>query len=447
MAIDLNKYHKRLEKIDTLVFSGKVTKVIGTVIEGDGPRVGVGSVCRILPRDEYGVEQSPVEAEVVGFSDDRVLLMPLESSAGIVPGSRIIKANANPTVLVSPDMMGRVFDGLGRPLDGGPPIVCGEEFPIEGRPINPVKRSRIFEPLDVGVRAINGLLTMGKGQKMGIFAGSGVGKSVLLGMMARYTTADVNVIALIGERGREVREFLEGNLGPEGLAKSVVFVATSDMSPLARIRGALMALATAEYFRSQGKDVLFLMDSLTRFAMARREVGLAVGEPPTTKGYTPSVFALLPSMLERLGNNEGRGGITGAFTVLVEADDMNDPIGDAARSILDGHIVLSRDLAAKNHYPAINILESASRIMSDVTSEEHRAGAGLLRQTLAVYKEAEDLINIGAYAKGSNPEIDFSIDAIGFINKYLKQGLSEQTNYSESVEGLINMFQDLAQPE
>ena len=447
MAIDLKKYFDRLEKIDATIVSGRVCKVVGTIIEGNGPRVGVGSICNIVPRDESGMETRSVEAQVVGFSKDRVLLMPLENVEGIVPGSRIIKARSSPTITVSEDMLGRVFNGLGRPLDKGPVIRDGVEAPLRGRSINPVDRKPIKKPLDVGIKAINGLLTLGQGQKMGIFAGSGVGKSILLGQMARFTSADVNVIALIGERGREVREFLERDIGPEGLARSVVFVATSDMSPLARIRGALMALTTAEVFRSMGMNVLFMMDSLTRFAMAQREVGLAAGEPPTSKGYTPSVFSLMPSILERLGNDDGDGSITGVVTVLVEADDMNDPIGDAARSILDGHIVLSRDLAIKNHFPAIDILSSASRTMPNVVKDDHMTVAGHMRRTLAIYKEAEDLINIGAYAEGSNPNIDFAISAIDGINIFLRQNMSDRTDFNNSVKELHGLFRESKPPE
>lgn len=447
MAIDLAPYYKRLEKIDTKVFSGRITKVIGTVIEGNGPHVGVGGVCKIIPKNEIGIEQPSVEAEVVGFIDNRVLLMPLERTSGIVPGSRIIKVNTSPTVKVSEKMLGKVFDGLGRPLDGGSALSDCEEVPLMGYSLNPINRRRIHKPLDVGVRAINGLLTVGQGQKIGIFAGSGVGKSVLLGQMARFTSADVNVIALIGERGREVREFLERDLGEEGLKRSVVFVATSDMSPLARKRGAMYALSVAEYLRSKGLNVLFMMDSLTRFAMAQREIGLAIGEPPTSKGYTPSVFSLLPSMLERLGNDDGKGSITGIMTVLVEADDLNDPIGDAARSILDGHIVLSRDLATKNHYPAIDVLASASRTMPEVTKTDHIEAAGNLRKTLAIYKEAEDLVNIGAYSKGTNPSIDYSIEKIGQINQYLCQQVQENAPMNHSVAQLHGIFRESKPPE
>lgn len=447
MTIDLSRYFDRLEEIETVKVSGQVTQVIGTVIEGSGPRMAVGSVCRIIPKDEEGIEQDPIEAEVIGFSEDRVLLMPLEDVRGVVPGSRILKVHGRPTVCVSEEMLGRIFDGLGRPLDDGPPILTGEQVLLHGTIVNPVKRKRIKKPLDVGVRAINGMLTVGYGQKIGIFAGSGVGKSVLLGMVAQHTSADVNVIALIGERGREVREFLERDLQDTGLARSVVFVATSNTSPLARIRGALNALAVAEYFRSLGKNVLFMMDSLTRFAMAKREVGLAAGEPPSTKGYTPSVFAMLPAMLERIGTDTGNGSITGIITVLVEADDMNDPIGDAARSILDGHIVLSRDLATKNHYPAIDILSSASRIMPEVTAPDQMQAAGYLRKTLAVYREAEDLVNIGAYAAGSNEAIDYSLGKIDKINDFLRQPIGEKLDYVHSVRDLLGLFRESKPPE
>jgi flagellum-specific ATP synthase len=332
------------------------------------------------------------------------------------------------------------LDGLGNPIDRKSSLQATAEYPLYPAIVNPLFKNRITTPLDVGVRAINGLLTCGKGQRLGIFAGSGIGKSVLLGMIARNTQAEVNVIALIGERGREVREFIERDLGDAGLQKSVLVVATADQSPLVRVRGAYVATAIAEYFRDQGKDVLLMMDSLTRLAMAQREVGLTTGEPPTTKGYTPSVFALLPKLLERAGNADGKGSITGLYTVLIENDDFNDPISDTARSILDGHILLSRDLAAKNHYPAIHILYSLSRVMADIVEPTHKQLAGKLREVLAVYQEAEDLINIGAYNRGSSPKIDYALQRIDSVNAYLQQAPEEKVSFTESIEQLQALF-------
>ncbi|MBW1940995.1 MAG: FliI/YscN family ATPase [Deltaproteobacteria bacterium] len=341
---------------------------------------------------------------------------------------------------VGEGLLGRVIDGLGIPIDGKGPLFTDKKYPIYANPMNPLSRRRITTPLDLGIRAINGLLTVGCGQRMGIFAGSGVGKSVLLGMIARKTAADVNVIALIGERGREVNEFIEKELGSEGLEKSVVVVATSDHLPLIRMRGAFIATAIAEYFRDQGKQVNFMMDSVTRFAMAQREVGLALGEPPTTKGYTPSVFTLLPKLLERTGASSGHGTITGLYTVFVEADDMNEPIADAVRSILDGHIVLSRDLAMQNHYPAIDILKSISRVMNDIADPKHKEHANRVKSILATYQKAEDLINIGAYVSGSNPEIDHAINMIDKINGYLKQSIEKNVTFEDSIQQLEDIL-------
>ncbi|MBP8697317.1 MAG: FliI/YscN family ATPase, partial [Syntrophobacterales bacterium] len=338
-------------------------------------------------------------------------------------------------------LLGRIIDGLGNPIDGRGPIELEDDYPLYAEPINPLKRGRIAEPMDLGIRVLNGLLSCGKGQKMGIFSGSGVGKSILLGMIARYTKADVNVIGLIGERGREVREFVEKNLGPDGLSRSVVIVATSDRHPLIRMRAAYVATSVAEYFRDQGADVLLMVDSLTRFAMAQREVGLSVGEPPATKGYTPSVFSLLPKLLERTGPVEGRGSITGLYTVLVEGDDFNEPIADAARSILDGHIALSRAIAAKNHYPAVDVLESVSRVMIDIVDGEQRRRANELLNIIATYRKAEDLINIGAYVAGSSPEIDYAIRMIDRVNAYLRQDMNEKVGFEESRRQLFALFE------
>lgn len=436
MSPRLSRYLPILEDIQPIKARGLVEQVIGLIIEGRGPAVSIGDLCDIYPRSAC----TSIKAEVVGFKGPHVLLMPIGEMRGIHPGSMIINRGEKATIRVTPALQGRVLDGLGQPLDTGGPVPPGQAYPLYAEPLNPLRKRRISTPLDLGVRAINGLLTCGKGQRVGIFAGSGVGKSVLLGMLARHTQADVNVIALIGERGREVREFLERDLGEAGLRKTVVVVATSDQPPLIRLRGAYVATAIAEYFRDQGKDVLLMMDSLTRFAMAQREVGLSVGEPPTTKGYTPSVFALLPKLLERAGNAEGQGSITGLYTILVEGDDTNEPIADAARSILDGHILLSRELAAKNHYPAIDVLVSLSRVMHDITTPEHRELAGKAREVLAVYAGAEDLINIGAYVQGSNARIDAAMRRIDAVNAYLCQSIDERVTMEVSVQQLRSLF-------
>ncbi|HDM09946.1 MAG TPA: flagellar protein export ATPase FliI [Desulfobacteraceae bacterium] len=437
-VIYLKKYHLILEASSPISANGKVTKVVGLVTEARGPVSRLGGICDIYPKGDM----PKAKAEVVGFRDNRVLLMPLEEIRGIGPGSRVVAKEQKASIGVGQGLLGRVIDGLGNPIDGKGPVPVDREYPIYANPINPLLRKRINQPLDVGIRAINGLLTIGCGQRMGIFAGSGVGKSVLLGMIARKTTADINVIALIGERGREVNDFIIKELGEEGLKRSVVVVATSDHLPLIRMRGAFVATAVAEYFRDQGKHVMLMMDSVTRFAMAQREVGLALGEPPTTKGYTPSVFTMLPRLLERAGTSSNHGTITGLYTVLVEGDDMNEPIADAVRSILDGHIILSRDLAVQNHYPAIDILGSISRVMVDITSKEHRQNASRLREILATYRKAEDLINIGAYVAGSNPRIDYAIKMIERVNRYLRQGIEENVTFEESLEELETLFNE-----
>jgi len=432
---------EHIKAVNPLKVSGKVIQIVGLVVEGYCPTATVGTLCHLIPLG--GGE--PVPAEVVGFRDSRALLMPLGDLRGLGPGSLIQVVRDSATLPVGDHLLGRVLDALGRPLDEMPLGACDQECPLYALPPSPMTRETIVQPLDLGVRAINGLLTCGTGQRMGIMAGSGVGKSVLLGMMAKHTQADVNVIALIGERGREVREFIERDLGPEGLARSVVITATSDQSPLLRMRGAFVATTIAEYFSNQGKNVLLLMDSVTRFAMAMREVGLAIGEPPTTKGYTPSVFATLPKLLERAGNFKGKGSITGLYTVLVEGDDMNEPVADSVRSILDGHIVLSRDIAARNHYPAIDILGSASRVMRDIVSPEHMQLNGRVREILATYKEAEDLINIGAYVEGSNGKIDYAISQIEAILEFLQQGMNDSVSMDDTVETLNNLLMDRRQ--
>jgi len=435
-AVDLNKYRARLKELDPIQVQGKVTNVVGLVVESAGPACRLGAVCEIFTREG----EPPLVAEALGFRERQVLLMPLEDMRGIGPGCRVVARKQRATVRVGPELLGRVVDGLGIPIDGRGSLSAGAEYPIYTPTVNPMQRRRIQQPLDLGIRSINGLLTVGCGQRIGVFAGSGVGKSVLLGMIARKTAADVNVIALIGERGREVNDFLEKDLGAEGLKRSVVVVATSDRLPLIRTRGAFLATAIAEYFRDQGCRVNLMMDSVTRFAMAQREIGLALGEPPTTKGYTPSAFTLLPKLLERAGTGAGPGSITGLYTVLVEGDDTNEPVADAARSILDGHIVLSRELAMQNHYPAIDILSSISRLMDDIVDPAQRQLAGRLKETLAAFRKAEDLINIGAYVAGSNPKIDFAIKMIDRINAYLRQDINETVTFEESIAQLRGLF-------
>jgi flagellum-specific ATP synthase len=430
------RYHDSLNAVAPIRANGRVKKVVGLVIEASGPASQIGCVCDIATEGGTG----SVSAEVLGFKEDSVLLMPLEDIRSLGPGCKVVARKDTAHVGVGKALLGRVIDGLGHPIDGKGPIAVDDQYPIYANPMNPLLRNRIQQPLDLGIRAINGLLTVGCGQRMGIFAGSGVGKSVLLGMIAKRTSAEVNVIALIGERGRELNEFIQKDLGEEGLKKSVVVVATSDHLPLVRLRGGFIATAIAEYFRDQGNHVNLMMDSVTRLAMAQREIGLSLGEPPTTKGYTPSVFSLLPKLLERAGTSSHRGTITGLYTVLVEGDDMNEPIADAARSILDGHIVLTRELANQNHYPAIDILKSISRVMEDITDLDHKHLAGRIKELLATYRKAEDLINIGAYAAGSNPNIDHAIEMIEPINRYLQQGIDEEMSFEESIEVMKSMM-------
>ncbi len=431
-SIPWQTYQRALEDLNTFSINGRVTKVIGLVIEGEGPGISIGGVCRIFPR---GADRF-FRAEVVGFRGNKVLMMPLGELRGIEPGCEIQVEQETAMVGVGEAFLGRVVDPYGHPLDEKGPIYPDTSYPLYAEPINPLQRRRITQPLDVGVRAINGILTVGKGQRMGIFSGSGVGKSTLMGMIARYTSADVSVIGLIGERGREVREFIERDLGEEGLKRSVVVVATSDMPPLVRIRAAYMATVIAEYFRDKGKDVVLMMDSVTRFAMAQREIGLSIGEPPTTRGYTPSVFAMMPKLLERSGMNQSSGSITAFYTVLVEGDDFNEPISDAVRSILDGHIMLTRELAERGHYPAIDPLQSVSRVMPDVVDKTHLALARKTVEILATYRKAEDLINIGAYVSGSNPRIDYAIRMIDKINSYLTQPVEQGADLEESISRL-----------
>lgn len=434
-SFDIDRYHDLVENAPLIRAGGRVKKVVGMVIEASGPSAQIGCVCDVSTDDR----RRPVAAEVLGFKENAVLLMPLEDIRSLGPGCKVMARREKAQVGVGHGLLGRVIDGLGDPIDGKGPLEIDAMYPVYANPVNPLLRQRITTPIDMGIRAINGLLTIGCGQRMGIFAGSGVGKSVLLGMIARRTSAEVNVIALIGERGRELNEFIQKDLGEEGLRKSVVVVATSDHLPLVRLRGGFIATAIAEYFRDQGKHVNLMMDSVTRLAMAQREIGLSLGEPPTTKGYTPSVFSMLPRLLERAGTSAGRGTITGLYTVLVEGDDMNEPIADAVRSILDGHIVLTRDLANQNHYPAIDILRSISRVMEDIADTDHKHHAGRIKDVLATYRKAEDLINIGAYAAGSNPKIDLAIRMIDPINRYLRQGIQEKASFAESVDALTAM--------
>jgi flagellum-specific ATP synthase len=435
--VDYEKYRRLLNQVNPIRVHGKVSEIVGLVVVGHGPVASIGEICGIF----QGGSDKPLPAEVVGFKNGKVLLMPLQSLQGLGPGCRIMSLGRKASVNVGKNLLGRVIDGLGNPIDDKGPIECETEYPIYADPINPLKRGRIAEPLDLGIRALNGVLSCGKGQRMGIFSGSGVGKSVLLGMIAKNTNADVNVIGLIGERGREVREFLEKNLGEDGLARSVVVVAGADMHPLIRMRAAYVATSISEYFRDLGKEVLLMVDSLTRFAMAQREIGLSVGEPPATKGYTPSVFSLLPKLLERSGNMEDSGSITGLYTILVESDDFNEPISDSARSILDGHVFLTRELANKNHYPAIDVLQSVSRVMIDIIDDEQKQMAGNIVNILATYKKAEDLINIGAYVNGSNPGIDHAISMIDRVNGFLKQDMDEKIDFHQSKLQMQALFE------
>lgn len=432
---DISKYIRAVENVDRVRLCGNVTRVIGLVIESRGPAVSVGDICYI----ESNRSEEPIVSEVVGFRDNNVLLMPFGDMRGVAPGSRVISTGRPLTISVGDSLLGRVLDGYGNPIDSKGTVVAREQYSTHGEIPDPLSRTRIEEPLITGVRAIDSMITCGKGQRIGIFAGSGVGKSTLLGCISKFCNADVIVVGLIGERGREVRDFIEDSLGEEGLKRSVLVVATSDQPSLVRINGALIATSVAEYFRDQGKDVLLVMDSITRLAMAQREVGLAIGEPPTTKGYTPSVFSLLPQVLERSGT-AAQGSITGIYTVLVEGDDMNDPIADSARSILDGHIVLSRALADSGHYPPIDVLQSVSRLMTDVASQEHIDMGYQIRDLLATYREAEDLINIGAYKAGTNQKIDRAVLLIDELRAFLRQGMNENTSFDETIGRLKHIL-------
>ncbi len=433
-VIDLSKYRNAVNTTKPVNYLGYVTQIVGLTIESKGPQVSMGEICVIKG------EERDIKAEVVGFKDSKVLLMPLGEMVGIGPGQPIFSTGEVLQVKVGDQLLGRALDGLGRPIDGKPPVDSDKFYPVQNDAPQPLSRNRIKDYLQMGVKVIDGLLTIGKGQRVGIFAGSGVGKSTLLGMIARNTKADINVIALIGERGREVKEFLEKDLKEEGLKRSVVITATSDQPALVRVKAALLATSVAEYFRDQGRDVMLMMDSLTRFSMAQREIGLATGEPPVSRGYTPSVFSMMPKLLERAGNSD-KGSITGLYTVLVDGDDLTEPITDTARGILDGHIVLSRKIANKNHYPAIDVLASISRVMGDITTSEHRQYAGHIKSLMATYREAEDLINIGAYSKGSNKDIDMAVKKIDMINNFLRQKVDENISFDDTA----NMMKEIAE--
>ncbi len=429
-----DKYRQAVSQTDPILRGGKVDKIIGMVIESTGPDVDIGTVCRI----HSARRNTWIDAEAVGFKGNRLLLMPYKEMDGVARGSVVESTGDALRISVGPELVGRVLDGFGMPIDDGGPLRCKEQYTVQNLPSNPLSRPRIDSKIHIGVRAIDSLLTCGKGQRMGIFAGSGIGKSTLLGMMLRNVEADVNVIALVGERGREVRDFIEKDLQQEGMRRSVLVVATSDQPAMMRLKCAMTATTIAEYFRDQGKDVLLVMDSLTRFAMAQREIGLATGEPPVARGYTPSLYAIMPRLLERSGKFN-KGSITGIYTVLVEGDDVNEPISDTVRGILDGHIVLSRAYAMRNHYPAIDVLASISRIMNEIVPPEHMQAASTLRSSLSAYYENFDLISIGAYKAGSNPRIDNAIANIDRINGFLKQEIGEKAPFDETFRKMLEI--------
>ncbi|MCC6301887.1 MAG: flagellar protein export ATPase FliI [Gammaproteobacteria bacterium] len=420
-----------LKSAPPLVVEGKITRMVGLTLEAVGCQAAIGDRCLIDNPAGH-----PLEAEVVGFAGDKTFLMPSGEIRGLIPNARVTPTGRAYEAAVGEGLLGRVLDGTGKPLDGRGPVRADESYPLLGRTINPLRRRVISEPLDVGVRAINNLLTIGRGQRLGLFAGSGVGKSVLLGMMTRYTDADVTVVGMIGERGREVKEFTDRILGPHGMARAVVVATPADTPPMLRLHGAMLATSIAEYFRDKGLKVLLLMDSLTRYAQAQREVALAIGEPPATRGYPPSVFAKLPQLVERAGNGDGNGSITALYTVLAEGDDQQDPIADAARAILDGHIVLNRELADAGHYPAIDIEASVSRVMSEVVSPEHQRQAIRFKQLYSTYRRNRDLISVGAYAKGSDPRVDEAVDYHPRLTQFLQQGLNERVTFRDGLRGL-----------
>ncbi|HAW50343.1 TPA: flagellar protein export ATPase FliI [bacterium] len=433
--MNIQRLQAVLDRIDPIQIKGRVRQVIGLVIESEGPHASLGEICFISSGNRT------IRAEVVGFLDKNLLLMPIGEMEGIRVNDEVVATGKPLMVSVSESLKGRILNGVGEPQDGKGPIVVDALYPILREPPNPLQRPRINEIFSTGIRAIDSCLTVGKGQRFGIFSGSGIGKSTLLGMLARFVKSDINVIALIGERGREVNEFIEKDLQEEGLSRSVIVVATSDQPPLLRLRGAFVATAIAEYFRDLGMDVLLMMDSITRFARAQREVGLSIGEPPATRGFTPSVFAILPRLLERAGTSE-KGTITGIYTILVDADDMNEPISDNVRAILDGHVVLSRELAEKNHYPAIDILQSVSRVMIDIVDEEQERASRHIKEILAVIRDAQDLINIGAYVKGSNTKIDYALTKIDEVNNFLIQGIWEKSEYRTTVDSMMKIVRN-----
>lgn len=434
-SLKIAKYHSALQDLTPVRYQGRVIQVIGLSIDVEGLNLRIGEICHIYPANG----QRRISAEVVGFKEDRLVMMPFADTEGLKSGAAVLPGRRLFTVPVGDELLGRVVDALCQPIDGNGPLGCIKQYPLNNTPPHPLRRLRIDAPLETGIRAVDGILTCGKGQRIGIFSGSGVGKSTLVGQIARHATCDVSVIALIGERGREVQEFIERDLGEKGLQRSVLIVSTSDQPPLLRLKGAWVATAIAEYFRDQGADVVFIMDSVTRVAMAQREIGLAVGEPPATKGYPPSVFALLPRLMERAGTSD-KGTITGFYSVLVEGDDPTEPISDTARSVLDGHIMLSRDLARENHYPAIDILDSVSRVMPAITSKEHQEAANKLRSLVAAYRNAQDLINTGAYAPGSNLHIDEALTKLPAINAFLRQGNDEFCTFDQTVSELTKHF-------
>jgi len=437
-TIDIPKYRRAIAELNPYRVKGKVVELTGLVVKAIVPNVRVGEVCLI--QSHY--RSTPIKSEVVGFKDNTVLLMPLGELEGIGPGSEVVPTGACLMVPVGEELLGRVLDGLGEPadFDKSGPLKVTKYYPVMAAPPDPLKRKRILEPISVGVKAIDAILTVGEGQRVGVFAAAGVGKSVTMGMIARNTSADINVICLVGERGRELRDFLEHDLGEAGMARSVVICSTSDQPSLVRAKAAYAATAIAEYFRDQGKKVLLMMDSVTRFARALREIGLAVGEPPARQGFTPSVFSTLPKLLERSGNSD-KGSITAIYTVLVEGDDMTEPVADEVRSILDGHIILSRDLANRGHFPAVNVSESVSRVMTNIVDEDHIAAARKLKEVVANYEKERDLILIGAYEAGSNPSVDYAIEKIDEVNNFLKQGMYDNVSLEESVEMLRNIFE------
>lgn len=432
--VNIESLKAKIKGIDPIQIKGRVKQVIGLVIESEGPPARIGELCLISSLNKR------IKAEVVGFKDKSLLLMPIGDVEGISADDEVSATGSPLKVGVSPLLVGRILNGVGMPIDGKGPILAEALYPIFRDSPDPLKRPRINKILETGIKAIDACLTIGRGQRVGIFSGSGIGKSTLMGMLARFTKSDINVIALIGERGREVKDFIERDLQEEGLKKSVVVVATADKPPLVRLKSAFVATAIAEYFRDQGMDVMLMMDSITRFARAQREIGLSIGEPPATRGFTPSVFTILPKLLERSGTSE-KGTITGIYTILVDADDMNEPISDNVRAILDGHIVLSRELAEKNHYPAIDILKSVSRVMIDIVDPKQEQEARKLREILAIIKDAQDLINIGAYVKGSNPKIDYALSKIDSVLDFLKQGIWEKADYQNTLASLMKIFQ------